>query len=87
MLGTVLLLTLTSSDYVVRKVSPILWKSVHILGGFYIFYRFWQNYVAFAEFNSFYYIAVALLAIAALLKLSKYIVQQSKSVRLYGKPE
>ena len=87
MLGTVLLLTMTSSDYVVRRVSPILWKSVHVMGSFYIFYRFWQNYLGFAEYNSIYYIAVVILAIAALLKLSKYIVEQSKSVRLYSKTE
>ena len=84
MLGTVVLLTLTSSDYVVRQVRPWLWKSVHVIGSFYIFYRFWQNYYSFSKYYNIYYIAVMLLCIAGVLKLAKYIAEQSKFVKLYG---
>jgi methionine sulfoxide reductase heme-binding subunit len=83
MLGVVLLLTLTSSDYVVRRVRPWLWKAIHIIGGFYIFYRFWLNYSSFAKYDSIYYIAVGMLVLAAALKVIKYVGGQFMFVRRY----
>lgn len=87
MLSAVVLLTLTSSDYAVRKIRPWLWTLVHVTGSYYIFFRFWENYSSFANYDSGYYIVVALLLVAAMLKFAKYIGEQAKSVRLYGAPK
>lgn len=71
MLATVMLLALTSSDYVVRRVSPSLWKYTHLIGSFYIFYRFSENYWLFAQYDSSYFIVVGLLALALSIRLIK----------------
>ena len=76
---------MTSPDFVVQRVRPWLWKLVHVAGSFYIFYRFWQNYYSFTEYDSIYYIAVALMVIAGTLKFAKSIMEQSQSVKLYGR--
>jgi len=87
LLATVLLLTVTSSNYVVRRVNPVLWKAVHVVGSFYIFYRFWRNYYSSAEYESIYFVAVVLLVISGLLKLTKYIYEHSPNLKRYEEPK
>lgn len=81
LLATVLLLTITSSDYVMRRVRPVLWKAVHVSGSFYIFYRFWLNYYSSAEYESIYYVAIVVLALSGSLKFAKYIHEQSNNMK------
>jgi DMSO/TMAO reductase YedYZ heme-binding membrane subunit len=78
--GFIAVMTVTSLDALHRAMGPKLWRFVHVLGAWYIWISFAVAFGKRAVMNGHYWLPVAILAVALVVRLLGMMPKAAKTV-------
>ncbi len=73
LIATVFLLTVTSSNRVIRRMHPKLWKYLHLVGCYYIYARLFGAYWNISRREEAFYLVVVLMVCVIALRVAKFV--------------